>query len=244
MNNMNQFVWDEMKFFVSRLASLSVSESFRFNNESICVFTNTPSENWIYYPSPEGDYESVKKAAEFFREHDNRAFMWPVHDAESLRHSGLIYAGDLVAMTLEPVREYESDPSVTFRQIKTPDDVSLWANITWRSFDGYGDEASDDFCEFTGALINDHKNISLTAAMYEGKAAGSYLNTVMGGVYFFGVIPEMRRKGIARAMMCEICRHNKLITLQATEAGYKFYKSFGFTEHFRMPVYSNTADIF
>lgn len=241
---MNKYVWEEMKFFVSRLASLSVSETLKLNDESICVFTNTPSENWIYYPNPKGDYESVRKVANFFREHNNKAFMWPVYDAESLRDSFLIYAGDLVAMTFKPEREYESNPSVTLKQIKSHDDISLWANITWRSFNGYGDEASDDFCEFTEALINDHENISLTAAMYEGEAAGSYLTTVMGGVYFFGVVPEMRRKGIARAMMSEICRHNKLITLQATETGYTFYKSFGFTEHFRMPVYSNTADIF
>ena len=36
----------------------------------------------------------------------------------------------------------------------------------------------------------------------------------------------------------------KKITLQETEIGYKFYKSYGFTELFRMPVYSNDADIF
>ena len=242
--SMNQFVWDEMKFFVSRLSSLRVSETLKLNDESICVSTNTPYENWVYYPDPEDDSESVSKAAKFFRERDV-SFMWPVYDAESLRHSGLIYAGDLVAMTLESNHEpkYESNPSVTFKRIESHDDASLWANTAWRSFVG-NDDVPENFIAFTDALIDDHEHLSLTAAMYEGEAAGAYITTIMGGVYYFGVLPEMRRRGVARSMMNEICRHNKRITLQATEIGYKFYKSYGFTELFRMPVYSNDADIF
>ena len=242
--NMNKFVWDEMKFFVSCLSSLPVSEILRLNDESICVSTNTPYENWVYYPDPEGDYESARRALEFFNER-NVSFMWPVYDSESLRHSGLIYAGDLVAMTLELKHEskYESNPSVKFRRIISHDDASLWAHTAWRSFVG-DDDVPERFIAFTDALIDEHGNLALTAAMYEGEAAGAYITTTMGGVYYFGVLPEMRRRGIARAMMNEICRHNKKITLQATEIGYKFYKSYGFTELFRMPVYSNDADIF
>ncbi len=240
---MNQFVWNEMKFFVSRLSSLSVSETLKLKDESLCVFTNTLYDNWVYYPNPEGDSESVSRVIEFFREHDDRAFMWPVYDSESLKHSGLIYAGDLVAMTLEPEREYESNPSVTFRHIESHDDVSLWACTAWESF-VEGDDVPENFIAFTDALIDDRENISLTAAMYEGEPAGAFLTTIMGGVYYFGVLPEMRRRGIARSMMNEICRNNKRITLQATETGYKFYKSYGLTENFRIPVYSNYADIF
>lgn len=242
--SVNNFVWDEMKFFVSCLRSLPVSETLKLNDEAVCVFTNTPYENWVYYPNPEGDDESVSRSFEFFKER-NVSFMWPVYNAESLRHTELIHAGDLTAMYLESNHEakYESNPSVTFKRIDSHSDAQLWANTAWRSFVA-DDDVPDTFREFTDALIDSHEHLALTAAMYEGEAAGAYITTIMGGVYYFGVLPEMRRRGIARAMMNEICRQNKRITLQATRIGYAFYKSYGFTELFKMPVYSNDPDIF
>jgi len=51
----------------------------------------------------------------------------------------------------------------------------------------------------------------------------------------------MRRKGIARAMMNEICRlsANKKIVLLSMEGGLLFYKNFGFEELSTIPIYSN-----
>ena len=65
------------------------------------------------------------------------------------------------------------------------------------------------------------------------------------GVYYFATLPKFRRKGIARAMMSEICRlsSGKTIVLQATPSGVPFYKNFGFEELFTIPVYSNENDI-
>lgn len=238
---MNKIIWDELKFFLSRLKSLRVSESMNINDESFCVSTGTYSENWIYCPNPEK--VNVNEALNFFRER-NISFMWPVHDPESLCHySDLIYAGDLTAMTLEPEREYEANPSVTFRQIKTHDDVSLWAKTAWHSFGGEYDDVPENYYAFVDALIQD-ENLSLYLAFHDAKPSGTFLNTIMGGIYYFGVIPEMRRKGIARAMMNEICRHNTQVLLQSTPSGYAFYKSFGFNELFRIPVYSTESDIF
>ena len=234
----NQFVWDEMKFFLSRLRCLRVSESMNLNHESFCVYTGTYSENWVYCP----EADCVNDALKFFREHDS-AFMWPVYDAESLRNTDLIYSGDLTAMYLESnhMPMYESNPEIEIVRIESHEDSSLWAETAWSSFGSEGD-VSDNYYAFADSLIDD-ENLSLYLAVLDDEPAGAYLTTVMGGVYYFGVLPEMRRKGIAREMMNEICRHNTRIVLQSTSSGYPFYKSFGFTELFRMPVYSNESDM-
>ena len=239
---MNNFIWDELKFFLTRLKSLRVSESMNLNDESFCVSTGTYSENWIYCPNPER--VKVNDAVNFFRERDI-SFMWPVYDSESLRHSGLIYAGDLTAMSLESnhVPESESDSHITFMRIESHEHSALWARTAWHSFGGEYDDVPDNYYAFADALTED-ENLSLSLALHDGKPAGTFLTTIMGGVYYFGVIPEMRRRGIAREMMNDICRHNTRVLLQSTPSGYAFYKSFGFTELFKIPVYSTESDIF
>ena len=70
--------------------------------------------------------------------------------------------------------------------------------------------------------------------------------TDSNGVYYFATIPEQRRKGVARSMMNEICRlsNGKKILLQATPMGLPFYKNFGFKELCKIPVYSDSDDVF
>ena len=146
---MNRIIWDELKFFLTRLKSLSVSESMSINDESFCVSTGTYYENWIYCPNP----ERVNDAANFFRERDI-AFMWPVYDSESLRHTDLIYAGDLTAMSLESnsVHESESNPDVKILRVKSHDDAVLWAKTAWHSFGGEYDDVPDNYYTFVDSL--------------------------------------------------------------------------------------------
>lgn len=237
---MNNFVWNELKFFLTRLKSLRVSESMNLNDESFCVSTGTYSENWIYCPNPER--ANVNDAVNFFRERDI-SFMWPVCDSESLRHTDLIYAGDLTAMSLELNRVPESNPDITIMKINSREHSALWAKTAWHSFGGEYDDVPENYYAFIDALTED-ENLSLYLALHDDKPSGTFLTTIMGGVYYFGVIPEMRRKGVAREMMNEICRHNTRVVLQSTPSGYAFYKSYGFAELFRMPVYSTEADVF
>ena len=238
--NMNQFVWDELKFFIERLSSLRVSESLSFSDDSFCVYTNTNSENMIYDPDCMIDTESVMK---FFNERD-ASFMWFTRNAESLRHSGLIYTGDLIAMSLESKHEskYESNPEIEVRRINSHSDSELWARTAWRAFGSEGD-VSDNYYAFVDSLLDDSENLSLWLAFHEGHASGTLLTTIMGGVYYVGVVPEKRRKGIAREMLNEICRHNTRLVLQATPSGYELYKNFGFNELFKIPLYSNEEDM-
>ena len=241
-------VWKNLRFFTARLKALVVSESLPLGNEGYCVSTGTGSENWVYFPERVTP-EAVNDVVSFFGERDE-AFMWPVYDGgtEALESGGLLYAGELVAMALDPagisLREKEG---ITFERV-TPELSGEFAATAWRGFAGEGD-APENYCKFVRALIDDAENVSLHLAKYEGKNAGVFTLTNEPdrvGVYYFATVPELRRKGIASAMMSEICRlsRGRRIILQSTPMGIKFYCAFGFEELFRIPVYSTDKDIF
>ena len=60
-------VWDNLKFFLSRLKALKVSESMTLgNNGGFCVSTNTHIENWIFYPE-EITSAKITEHAKIFR---------------------------------------------------------------------------------------------------------------------------------------------------------------------------------
>ena len=245
-------IWEDLKFFLTRLTYLSVSESMKLgDNGGFCVSTNCASENWIYYPERITGMKTVKEAVKFFADR-NISFMWPVYDGgqEILTEAGLLYAGDLAAMSLEPANiSPDTDNNITFEPVITPEQSREWAVTAWHSFGGGIDDTPENYFALVDAFRHDGENLSLYLARNDGKCAGTFLITheaALMGVYYFAVVPEIRRKGIARAMMNEVCRLSggKKIVLQATPSGRPFYRSFGFDELFMMPVYSTESDIF
>ena len=248
-------IWEELKFFVNTLKGLHVSINLELSEKTFCVSTRTYSENWVYFPEGIINPEAVNMAVNFFRERDEE-FMWPVYSGgrELLEGAGLIYAGDLAAMMLKPERVSISDyrPDV---KIFRSDDPEEWAITSWLGFGGSDEDFPENYRVFVKALSEAGERISLYSAKYDGENAGVFALTneceVMG-VYYFAVVPDFRRKGIARAMMSEICRYAlssevrspKRIVLQSTPMGHEFYSNFGFTDLFKIPVYSTESDIF
>ena len=194
----------------------------------------------------------MKKALRFFRERGEN-FMWPAYSSgcEILQKEGLIYAGDLTAMMLSPSDIYCSahDDRAADAVIPESDDAEDWARTSWQGFGGGIDEVPEDYYDFMNALKDAREGVRLYSAKYQGRTAGVFLLTneaEMTGLYYFAVVPEFRRHGIARCMMNEICRLSigKSIVLQSTPMGEKFYRNYGFQELFRIPVYSTEEDIF
>ena len=135
---------------------------------------------------------------------------------------------------------------VTFESVAR-ENAATWAKAMWLGFGGDGD-APEEYRRFSAALAADRKTVFLSAAKVRGEYAGTFLLTNepdLTGVYYFATVPEFRRQGIASAMMSEICRLSagKRVVLQSTPMGRDFYKSFGFEELFRIPMYSNDGDI-
>ena len=241
-------IWQDLRFFISRLRLLSVSESLELD-EGFCVSTNNEFENWVYYPARVRDVETVRAAMNFFAGR-GETFMWPVFDGgcEVLEAAGLLHAGHLEAMSLNP------ENAVTNRVnesviIKPATSAKRWASCEWSAFE-YGESGvSGEYFALVKALLKDTENFSLYIAELEGVDAGAFLTTnepELMGVYYFATLPDFRRRGVASAMMKEICKlsNGKKIVLQATPSGVPFYNSFGFEDLGKIEVYSTEADIF
>ena len=236
-----------MKFMMECLKNIPANKSLTLGNEGFCVSTLTEAENWICFPGRVNDVEAVRKAAEFFRER-NEFFLWPVFDGgnEILSEGGLIQSEELRAMTLasdSPVLIRGND-SVTFKAVTSREDSMRWAKCAWLGFAYEGGEPTEDYFVFAENLMS-CKNFALYIAVLDGVDSGALLTVNddegMTGVYYFAVIPEMRRKGIAASMMNEIRRlsRGKNIVLQATLAGVPFYSAYGFKDLGGIDIYRN-----
>lgn len=243
-------IWENVKFFTGVLRDLPVSKSLTLDDGGYCVYTGDSHENWVYYPHAVNDVSTAEKVIKFFGEcGDEVSFLWFMYggNGKALTDSGLLYAGDMRAMTLDTVNLTlkPSNPDVV---ITPSTSHETWAVTSWTGFGGERDETPESYISFAEALSNDER-VSLYTAEIGGNAVGTFLLTNgadVTGVYYFAVDPAARRKGIARSMMNEICRlsEGKRIVLQATPSGVPFYENFGFTDLFPIAVYSNTEDVF
>ncbi|MBQ2617509.1 MAG: GNAT family N-acetyltransferase, partial [Synergistaceae bacterium] len=166
-----------------------------------------------------------------------------------LEAAGLLHAGHLEAMSLEPTHAVRDrvNPSVKMRAV-TRETFVQWANCEWSAFE-YGEgEPSAEYLALVKAFSSD-ESMSMYIAEIDGHDAGAFLVTdevELMGVYYFATKPEFRRKGVAASMTSEICRLSggRKIVLQATPSGVPFYRAFGFEDLGAIEVYSTRADIF
>lgn len=243
---MQNMIWDELKFFLTRLKSLHVSESINLADKGFCFSVGCELENWVYWPDKLAG-KIVDDVMKFFSTRES--FMWPIYDdidTKILDSAGLFYAGDLIAMSLNPDKAITNKVNPDIKIERVINNSREWAVTAGISFGSQENEITQKYFDFVDALNQDRENIALYLAKLDDKPAGNFLFTRKNGVYYFGTRPEFRRKGVAASMMAEICKlsHGNIITLQATPMGYKFYKSFGFDELFAIKTYSTEKEIF
>ncbi|WP_420387207.1 GNAT family N-acetyltransferase [Roseivirga sp.] len=85
-------------------------------------------------------------------------------------------------------------------------------------------------------------------ALHHDQPAGTVVLFVDGnttaGIHSMGVIPKMRRKGLAEAILNKVLdlasgRHCNLVTLQASAMGLGLYLKTGFTEQFTLKTFTH-----
>ena len=239
--------WQDLSFFLTRLKSLPVSKSIALGEKGFCVSTGSDLDSWVFYPERINNIEVVESAVKFFKE-NKISFMWPVYDGgeKFLEKAGLFYAGSLTGMIYSP--QYMGEPNIE-RTLKRQE----WAKTSWQAFGGEAGKVPENYYKLAEAFRNEP---SFSIYAYPNGIKDKY-NDYWGtallvnepnatGVYYFATVPEMRRQGIAKSMMNTICvlSQGRRILLQATPAGLPFYKSYGFEELCKIPVYSDKSDVF
>ena len=254
-------VWENLRFFVSSLKRIKNSRFFDLNEKCFCVDTGceSASENWVYYPQ-KINYDDVSKIINFFGKRD---FVFPIYEPiepiknseiEFLKQSGLNYAGNLLAMNFvhsKITSDFNSDFVIADNKAL----LNEWAEVSLRGFEVDFEKLPEQFLNLALSFENNEQIIPVIAKeKITHKNLGSFLiansqiKTNLSGIYYFSVIPEFRRKGIARDMMNFAANFshkfsNKII-LQATPSGIPFYRNFGFKELFEIKLFSCSNDVF
>ena len=253
---------NNLREFLSCLKSLSMSESIKLDDkDNFCVATGvqSESENWVFYDDKDISAEIINQAKSFFDNKDLK-FIWPVWREDlnlKLNNLNLLKSdGFMTGMYLD-VKNFKTEPereilnnNLKFKILdlnSSQQEIDSWACAAWYGFDD-GSNLQEKFLELARELVLNNK-IRLVEAALNNKSVGTVLlceDDLNLGVYYFAVLPEFRRRGIAGLMMNKViklaCKLGKnKIVLQATQEGEKFYKSFGFkyADRALINLYSN-----
>ena len=247
-------VWENLRFFVKSLARIKNSRFLELSEKSFCVDTcfDSASENWVFY-SEKLNQNDVFKIVEFF---GSREFIFPIYgepensELEILEKSGLKHAGNLLAMNFNPEKA-KYDFKTDFVIADNDSLLKEWAETSLRGFEVEFETLPEEFLNLALSFRNDDKNIIPVISKTNDVNCGSFLiakskieNKEISGIYYFSVIPEYRRHGIAREMMNFASELSNKIVLQATPSGIPFYKNVGFKELFEIKIFSKSDDIF
>lgn len=216
-------IWEDLKFFLTSLKNLPVSESLILDdNKGFCVSTGCSLESWVFHPGHLRDSDIVKEILIFFSSR-KISFFFPVYDAnvkseKILGDCGLFCREIYTAMSFEAekISSPEENSSIKFKHVTSSEISREWAETSWRGFGGFGD-VGKNYYRFIEALSNDRRNLSLYVAEYNSKNSGTFIITheeKHTGVYYFADERDM-----------QIITFKKIV-LQATQTGLPFYKKF------------------
>lgn len=174
--------------------------------------------------------------------------VWAAGDRKSplqraLENSGLAVCLEQLAMYL-PLEDWAGSPGsgLHIERVSSPAQVQSWTDACSRAF-GYRIDVApiERLAGHPAArlLLATEGEVPLATALL-------FKTGPVIGVHQVGVVPEMRGKGIAVALMQDIlntCREwrGECVTLQASAAGKGLYRKLGFRPQFRIASYRNPA---
>ncbi|KAA2239070.1 GNAT family N-acetyltransferase [Chitinophaga agrisoli] len=164
---------------------------------------------------------------------------WDIYNSGSfqiLDTLGYQQKSEQIGMSLKLEQPFLQRPGLDYRRVTDDAAAQLWSDIFGQAF-GY--LISPEILMRTG------NGIEYYLAYYQDQPAGTamlYTTGDIAGIHAVGVIPGMRRKGIADDMMVFILNRAIALgasyaTLQASAMGKGLYLKLGFKEEFRIKNY-------
>nr|WP_199000632.1 GNAT family N-acetyltransferase [Flavobacterium sp. ASV13] len=160
---------------------------------------------------------------------------------EILDAYGFALKTEQVAMVLKLDQKFALQNNLTFKRVLNHEDATIWANLYPNAF-GY--VISKEI------LIHNHNNFHFYLVSLDEKPIGTFILFQTGktiGIHGVGVIPEMRRKGLAEEIMkfalnLSIDLNAKYAQLQASAMGKDIYTRLGFQDLFVIKNYVLSAE--
>ncbi|WP_422358678.1 GNAT family N-acetyltransferase [Reichenbachiella sp.] len=164
------------------------------------------------------------------------SYMDVLNDGLDVQSVGLEQTSELIGMGMALSNDYPVDSELELEAVKNLDQASDWVSYFEQAF-GYRINSSQ--------LVHPYPSTVFYIIKYQGQPAGTALvhhTDRVVGIHSMGVIPSMRRKGLARLVMHNILSNAleqgyEYATLQASAMGKGLYEQLGFEEHFLMKNY-------
>ncbi len=155
---------------------------------------------------------------------------------ELLEANGFTKTSEQVGMYLTLTGPYEKAGTLTIKKVVDMETALLWEELFKQAF---------NYRISHKLLLPPYENIDYFIAWHQGNPAGTVVLHDTGsiiGIHSMGIIPSMRRKGLAAQLMNNVLNlayknGYEYATLQASEAARGLYLKLGFEEQFVMKNY-------
>lgn len=161
--------------------------------------------------------------------------------------SGFTLLFQQTAMYLDlnnPPPDNDNIEQLALKPVISAQDIQTWTSIAMRAFAYPIDESVIQ-------RINTDPDVQLFMACVNRRPVATvmlYVTDDIIGIHQMGVLPEYRRRGIARQVMQHVIRYCarmpvRFMTLQASASGKPLYQSLNFQEQFRIDNYQRSNAI-
>ncbi|OXA69716.1 GNAT family N-acetyltransferase [Flavobacterium aquidurense] len=204
-----------------------------------CKIENSgwPNKLWFHNDISKNNVLDIRKTM-----HENSGLVIPYWDIfgtnsnEILDAYGFEIKSEQLAMALKLDQKFELQNNLSFKKIDNEQDSKIWSDLYPNAF-GY--VISKEI------LIHNHNNVHFYLASLDNQPIGTFMlfqtqNNI--GIHGVGVIPEMRRKGLAEEIMkfalnLSIDLQADYALLQASVMGKDIYTRLGFKDLFVIKNY-------
>jgi GNAT superfamily N-acetyltransferase len=233
----------------------------RLNNDEICdgseikyIFAkNWQSRVFIANFSESNASEKVMQVVSRIKEL-NIPVLWfvtPMSNPKNLQNilkdHGFIYQNKWNAMAIDlktVPKSFNIPEGMEIKEVLNLEELKTWTDVLVKSFEF--PEIVESYKKYFINLGTRNLNFHHYLGIFNGKPVTSavlFKGEGAAGIFYIGTMPDVRRKGIAKAMVYYILNEAKnegynLSVLQASEMGYPLYKKIGFKKYYTTKIYN------
>jgi GNAT superfamily N-acetyltransferase len=178
-------------------------------------------------------------------------FSQPSNLKNLLNEYGFHYIKDWTGMAikLNSVNDnFEIPKGMVIRKVSDIHELASWTDVLTKSFDIQGTRSEMYKKYFLNLGMGNNLNFQYYLGLLEETPVASailFKGKETAGIYYVGTPPEVRSRGIAKAMINSLLTDAKtegykISVLHASEKGYPLYKNIGFKKYYNINIYKKS----